>query len=285
MTTNEKQKKEKKGKEKHSRSSLTESDHLIFGLLREIRASAQYLQKLIKETLDQASKSDASGKTALMTRFLASKMFSEINVTIITSLEAIDKLFVDEVRERDWCSDYIKFIRFNWLQVSDLWSIARGVNYDEQHQGLDQVKGCLDQIVYHCASLTLSPRVSEVLKNLRIGQPLDWDFVFSSELPTDPELCKRLLQELAQEGGVLESAVVDVDQRLIYKAAKTRALQRRSAWSTVCHCSRLWDCRAFYFVFGRAFDVIYEREAARPMVVWWDGFKATLYNIHLHIHW
>ena len=44
------------------------------------------------------------------------------------------------------------------------------------------------------------------------------------------ELRKRLLEELAQEGGVLATGVVDVDQRVIYKVAKTRAEQTRSTW-------------------------------------------------------
>ena len=225
MTNNEKQENvpaEEKEKEKN--------DHLIFGLLREIRASTQCLQKLIKETLEKASKLDASARTALMSRFLAGKMLPRIDEKIKSNLKKIDQLFENDVNELDWCSDYVESIRLNWLQVSDLWPNASIVDYDEQRQRLDQVNVYLDQIIYYCASLTLSPRVSEVLKNLRVGQPLDWDFAFGSELPTDLGLNKRLLQELAQEGGVLESAVVDVDQRLIYKVAKTRAEQRHSAY-------------------------------------------------------
>jgi hypothetical protein len=164
-----------------------------------------------------------------MTRVLGDTMLARIDETIKPNLARIDQLFGDDVIERDWCSDDVEFIRLNWLQVGDLWPKATIVDYDEQRQRLNQVGVCLDQIIYHCASLTLSPRVSETLKNLRVGQPLDWDFVFGPELPIDPELRKRLLQELAQEGGVLESAVVDVDQRLIYKVAKSRGAQRRSA--------------------------------------------------------
>jgi hypothetical protein len=204
-------------------------DQLIFGLLREIRASAQYLQKRVVETLDQASKLDPAGRTALMARLLGDKMWRRIDETITPNLARIDKLFGDAVEERDWCSDSVEFVRLNWLEVSDLWPGATVIDYEKQRQQLEQVKVPLDQIIYQCASLTLSPRVSETLKNLRVGQPLDWDFEFGPELPTDPELSKRLLEELAQEGGVLDSAVVDVEHRLIYKVAKSRAAQSLSA--------------------------------------------------------
>ncbi len=75
--------------------------------------------------------------------------------------------------------------------------------------------------------------MNDTLKNLRVGQPLDWDFAFGGELPRDVEMRKRLLLELAQEGGVLGSAVVDVEQGLIYKVAESRAKQRHSAYKLV----------------------------------------------------
>jgi len=183
-----------------------------------------------------------------MTSVLGGKTLARVDDTIKPNLDSIDRLFAADVIERDWCSDSVEFIRLNWLQVSDLWpqvtitsppppapqiTIVSPSDYDEQRQRLDRVKVCLDQIIYQCASLTLSPRVVETLENLRVGQPLDWDFAFGPELPTDPELRKRLLEELAQEGGVLKSAVVDVDQRVIYKVAQSRAEQRRSAFYLV----------------------------------------------------
>lgn len=164
-----------------------------------------------------------------MTRVFGDKMLARIDETIKPNLTRIDQLFMDDPSERDWCSDSVVTIRLNWLRVSDLWPKANA-DYDEQRRGLDQVEVCLDQIIYECASLTLSPRVDWTLRNLRVGQALDWDFRFGSELPTDPKLRNCLLEELAQEVGVLESAVVDVGQGLIYKVAKSRAVQRRSAW-------------------------------------------------------
>src|SRR6266852_5549192 len=80
-----------------------------------------------------------------------------------------------------------------------------------------------------CATLSLSPRVNDILMNLRVGQPLDFEFEFGQEMPQNADLRKRLFLELAQEGAVIENGVVDVERGVIYKAASSRSQQRRSA--------------------------------------------------------
>lgn len=208
------------------------NDKLIFGLLREIRGAAQHLQKLVGETVEQASNLDAAARTVVMTRNLGPIMHRRIDDIMRSRLLRIEQLFQDDVSEFDWCSDNVQTIALDWLRVMDLWP-APDAAFEEQRRGFNQAVTCLDQIVFQCASLTLSPRVNWTLENLRVGQPLDWDFAYGSELPQDPELRKRLLEELAQEGGVLKTGVVDVDQRVIYKVAQSRAEQRRSAWKLV----------------------------------------------------
>jgi len=213
-------------------SERTQNDCLSFGLLREIRTDAQYLQNLFEETIGLAAKLDAAGRAALVDRVLGDRMQARINYPISRNLESFQLLFATDNVQRDWGSDSIESIRLNWLQVIDLWPNA-ALTYDEQRQAIDQAQVCLDQIIYQCASLTLSPRVYDTLKNLRVGQPLDWDFAFGSELPRNVEMRKRLLLELAQEGGVLGSAVVDVEQGVIYKVADSRAKQRGSTYKLV----------------------------------------------------
>jgi hypothetical protein len=213
-------------------SGRTQNDCLSFGLLREIRTDAQYLQNLFEETMGLASKLDAAGRAALMDRVLGDRMQARINYPISRNLDAFEVLFAADNVQREWGSDAIESIRLNWLQVIDLWPNA-ALTYDEQRQAIDQAQVCLDQIVYQCASLTLSPRVNDTMINLRVGQPLDFDFVFGSELPRSADKRKRLLLELAQEGGVLGSAVVDVEQGVIYKVAESRQEQRQSAYKLV----------------------------------------------------
>ncbi len=215
-----------------SKSERSENDRLSFGLLREIRTDAQYLQNLFEETIGLAEKLDAAGRAALMDRVLSDRMQARIDFPISRNLDVFAALFAVDNRQREWGSDAIESIRLNWLHVMDLWPNA-ALTSDEQRQAIAQAQVCLDQIIYQCASLTLSPRVNDTMENLRVGQPLDFDFVFSGELPRNLEMRSRLLQELSQEGGVLGSAVVDCDQRVIYKVAQTRAEQRHSAYKIV----------------------------------------------------
>ena len=218
------------GSSKPDQTGRTDNDRLIFGLLRGIRADAQFLQKFLEENLEKAANLSSTDQAALMSQVLDRKLLTRIEEPILGNLKSIAELFQTDVREFEWCSDDVETIRQTWLQVQDVWPAAKDVTFDEQRRGLGQVLTCLDQIIFRCGSLTLSPLVNDMLENLRVGQPLDWDFAFGAQMPRDPELRKRLLDELAQEGGIFDAGVVDVDQRVIYKVAATRAQQR---WSTV----------------------------------------------------
>jgi hypothetical protein len=217
---------------KPKKSERTKHDRLSFGLLREIRAAAQHLQRTFDETVDVAAKLDAGGKKALMARKLGTELLARINLPISRNLEVFDALFTEDFSQYEWGSDDIEVIRLNWQQVLDSWPNP-ALTYDEQCQLINEAQLCLDRIIYKCGSLSLSARMNDTLENLRIGQPLDWEFVFGGELPKDPKLRSRLLEELAQEGGVLNGAVVDCKQGVIYKVAQSREEQRRSAYKLV----------------------------------------------------
>lgn len=217
---------------KPKKSERTKNDRLSFGLLREIRAAAQHLQKTFEETLDLAEKLDASGRKALIARKLGAELLARINLPISRNLEVFEALFTEDFLQYEWGSDDIEIIRLNWQQVLDSWPNP-ALTFDEQRQLIKEAQLCLDRIIYKCGSLSLSPRMNDTLENLRVGQPLDWEFVFGSELPRDPELRSRLLLELAQEGGVLDGAVVDCQQGVIFKVARSREEQRQSAYKLV----------------------------------------------------
>jgi len=100
-------------------SDRTPNDYLSFGLLREIRAAAQYLQKTFEETMDLASKLDASGRRALIARTLDTGMLARINFPISRNLQRFEALFSEDYIQYDWGSDDIEVIRLNWQQVVD----------------------------------------------------------------------------------------------------------------------------------------------------------------------
>jgi hypothetical protein len=116
-----------------------------------------------------------------------------------------------------------------WKSVLDLWPPAT-MPFDEAEPRLQRIDAFLDQIVYQCESLSLSPSINDMMDNLRTGQPLDLDFEFGPDLPKSEELKNRLFLELAQESKMIVAGVVDAGQRVIYKAASSRIRQR---WSVV----------------------------------------------------
>jgi hypothetical protein len=201
----------------------------MFGHLREIRAAAQCLQDSIGEARKRAAELDTGLRVASIAKVLSVALQERLEDVVTPQLKAIRQLFVADVGEYDWCSDNVATISLTWARIRELWPTA-AMQLDEVEQKLREMDPKLDQLVYQCASLTLSPRVNDVLCNLRIGQCLDFDFEFEAELPKDLELRKRLLLELAQEGGVLTAGVVDAEERMIYKVAASR---KQQIWSAV----------------------------------------------------
>jgi hypothetical protein len=205
------------------------NDQQLFGRLRQIRAAAQYLQGFAGDTLKQVSALAGTARAAAVSSAFTATVLQRLDDTVTSQLEAIRLLFTVDVEELEWCADDVATIRLRWARVKDLWPAAADA-FEQMETKLAAMDVELDQIVYKCASLTLSPRVNDALANVRIGQVLDFDFEYGDELPKSNDHKKRLLLELAQEGGVLAAGVVDADQRVIYKTAMTRTAQIWSAW-------------------------------------------------------
>jgi hypothetical protein len=201
---------------------------IFFGLLREIRGAARCLQEHAEISIAEAADLDHAGRKALMSRVTDQAMLNRIAVTIDQKLVAIGRVLKDDIGLYDWNSDVVEMIRLDWSEIMDVWP-KTSLTPDEQLRGLKRAYTYLDQIIFQCASITLAARVNDILANLRVGQPLDWDFRFDYELPRDRELRKKLLQELAQEGGVFKCGVVDVDQMVIYRINPSRMWQVISA--------------------------------------------------------
>jgi hypothetical protein len=202
-----------------SDNERNDNDRKVFGGLHEVRGACQYLQALV---IDPAAKSTVN--PALMT---------QIDGKISPALAGIRKSFETYPKQAEWAFDNLVHIELAWLHAKTL-APAADTPADRVAELLKLMAATLDDIAYNCSSLTLSPRVNDVLSNLRVGQALDFEFEFGNELPRDPENRKRLLDELAQEGGVLVGGVVDSAAGVIYKASPTRAGQRRSVmWLAV----------------------------------------------------
>lgn len=155
--------------------------------------------------------------------------FIEVGKRIASDLEAIEELFVADVLEFEWGAAEVTSIKLTWTQVKASFASAVAAT-DNQEQQFKDIEDDLDCIVYSCMSLTLSPAINDVMKNLRVGQPLDIEFEFGKQFPKNPELRKRLLLEIAQQAIVIDGGVVDAEQGVIYKAAPSRFGQLASSW-------------------------------------------------------
>ena len=133
-------------------------------------------------------------RAAYVVKTLNAAILSLVDQKITTQLSAIQRVFDVDAKEIEWCADNVALIELKWSEIKTLWLAGNGASEDPE-QRFNRLIKALDQIVYQCASLSFSPRVNDILCNLRVGQPLDVEFEFASEFPRDPDLRRRLVQE------------------------------------------------------------------------------------------
>ena len=179
--------------------------------------------------LQQASQRAAGDRDDFIKEALDPALRDRVDGIITRGLVEIRSIFAADVAEYEWGAADVATIELTWNTVKDVWPPPK-TPFEDAEPRLKQIDSELDQIVYQCESLTLSPAINDAMENLRTGQPLDLDFEYGPDLPKNENLKNRLVLELAQESNVIVSGVVDASQRVIYKASSSRAEQR---WSVV----------------------------------------------------
>ncbi|MGA2571469.1 MAG: hypothetical protein ABSF23_13200 [Terracidiphilus sp.] len=214
---------------KNKAARRTDNDRWTFGHLRSIGSACQHLQERIEDALQDLRPMPAAQRSAYIARILNMSLLNSVEPTIATELKAIDTLFSVDVTEFEWAAAEVTSIRLRWEQIKASFALAVAAS-NAQEEAFKDIVNYLDNIVYYCISLTLSPWINDVLKNLRVGQPLDVEFEFGKQFPKNPTLRKELILEIAQESSVIEGGVVDLEHGVIYKASPTRMGQLLSAW-------------------------------------------------------
>jgi len=125
----------------------TDNDRRMFGNLREIRGTAQYLQNAGQEALTRAAAVDPAARSKYVAEALPAALKSRVDALINPALDAIQEVFRADAEEFEWCADTVAGIRLQWEQVKDLWPAA-SMGFDQIQQVLAQAGGCLDQIIY-----------------------------------------------------------------------------------------------------------------------------------------
>jgi hypothetical protein len=209
---------------------------LLCALLRDVRAEAQNLQRSLTGIRQKSALTESKTRTLeIQAAFAeANGILSRNRGQIEERLSDIRQLFRQEPQQYDWCGDEVTEIENDWERVVDGWpDLKRPV--DETLRLIDAIDQYLDEIVFHTGSLTIPSRLDDHLKNLRVGQALDFHLAFEDELPKR-EQRQRVIDTLARQPRVVEG-VVDAPNGLVYRASSSP--WRRRASSAVIACAAL----------------------------------------------
>src|SRR5579864_5055125 len=204
----------------------SDNDRAVFAALRAINASAHKWQTELSAILD-APPSTVEGKQSMIGEQLKRK--PQVEAVISENLTSIRNIFAQDVKEREWGAAILVDLDLGWKDIQNHWSL----NPQKSEPALDilrSIRDKLDEIIFTCLSNTLTPDINDRLPNLEIGQPLDVEFVYGDDFPRDPNRRKRLVLGVAQEQGVIQGGIYDVDSGLIYRIAPTPKERRKSVW-------------------------------------------------------
>ena len=213
-------------------SPLSESNArlLFLGHIREIRAEAQNLQRYAL---------DLKGK--LTDQHLSivevAKTWQTIQIPVYQSNDAhvkdlftiIKKLMEDHplLLERD--GDAITTMENIWERIDPQWPRFPENQVPDENTVLAQiaaVDATLCEVIRAAEILTLPERVNERLKELHVGQTINFHAEFSDELPELPARISAL--KYMHDHPLIILGVVDVDNGLIYRASSNPWQQRLS---------------------------------------------------------
>jgi hypothetical protein len=197
----------------------TTLDRWVFARLDEVHnAALRWRDEL------SAAAGDPNTAQAVTVQNLRMPQVEAVIIRAITDLKALrsDQLPTDvdsaRVGEDEWIAGTIADLELIWEKIRNSWQLDAA----SPAQAIATMQTCgryLDEIVFICCQLRLTPKINDILDNVETGHVLDLGFVFGPELPNDPERRKRLILEVAQERQVLNSALVDVSSAVIYRLA------------------------------------------------------------------
>jgi hypothetical protein len=201
-------------------------------MLRDIRAEAQDMLRSLAEIRQKSALADAQSRAQEMitAATAAAEVLARDRVEIEDRLNRIRLLFQDDATQYDWCGDQVTNVENYWRRAVSAWPNA-AASPETIGPAAARAEECLDQVVYYCASLTITQRLDNLLDNMRIGQPLDFHHAFEDELPKR-EARDRVLEDLARQPGVVKG-VIDAPNGVIFKASKSQWRRRANVIAIV----------------------------------------------------
>jgi hypothetical protein len=202
-------------------------DSWVFARIDEIHAAAsRWRDELFAaaESLDTAQSVAAQLVRRPQIEATLKCAFAELR-TLRTSLP-LTSTDAGKVSQDEWLAGNLTDFELIWGKIKNEWLPDPA----KPAEAIAKMKKCadyLDEMVFICKEMTLTPAINDMLENVEVGHELDLEFVFGPELPKNPDLRKRLILGLAQERDVLTSALVDPVRGVIYRLPPAKGRWRR----------------------------------------------------------
>jgi hypothetical protein len=202
---------------------VRDAEPRLRGVVRDIRAEAQSLSRDFVEIRQAAGRTDPQVQEAEVRAVI-----ERARQRMVSDSLRIDKLllYARDLLDRfgtlyDWTGDEITNIENAWQRVTVPEEVAareKGfaprllAEIDASIQGLNDM-------ILHCALVTVPTRLNGHLRSLRVGGALDFAATFADELPEKEHQQKLLAYLVAHPASV--DGVVDVSNEMVYRAART----------------------------------------------------------------
>jgi len=204
----------------------------FYGYLLEVRAEVQNLKEAMGRLRRAGALVDSEARAAeLAAAYAEGQAIDRRNRGRVAGLlRRLRGLMEAHPTLHQWCADQIIHIENCWERVEyHLDRLRALLGSGEDGVGGDgaavlacagEVDARLQQMVFLAAYLTIPQRVNEHLRQLRIGQALDFHRDFADELPELSERLKLLVTMRAHPNQI--HGIVDVERGVIYKTAIRR---------------------------------------------------------------
>ncbi|MEZ4449377.1 MAG: hypothetical protein R3B09_07855 [Nannocystaceae bacterium] len=203
----------------------------FFGYLLEIRAESQNVRDAVNKVRAAASLTDVRAREAGVAASLAEE--EEVDRRnrgrIAALIERLHRWMDHHPDLHQWCADQVIHIENQWERVEFHLDRIRGevaggrAGDSTVLSATLEIERHIDRMIFLIGYLTIPGRVNEHLRQLRIGQALDFHRDFADELPEVADRVALLTTMRSHPAQIY--GIVDVDRGVIFKTAATRGRQ------------------------------------------------------------
>jgi hypothetical protein len=240
----------------------------LLGILRDMRAEVQNLRRTLMEMLEKEALVDAEMRANEILETLQDQtpIYDYNAVQINARLTELRELVGENPGLYDRYGDEITHIENFWERATLTWPPVPNPALDgslpsgeaaiaaagEVLRLAHNTVADLDRLIYHCGLLTIPSRLTQHLEQLRIGQRLDFHASFADEVADDEDR-QAILEYIHARPVSLPNGIVDVENGVVYHAARTAARRR---WSYIFIALAVLTGALLVFVIGQIGQVV-----------------------------